>query len=132
MCGCDASSPSANCGREGRETVGRATGSSTHLALRTSVQAGKPIATSALVVAELLSGIRGELRAASLLQLLGRFEILIPGALRDYQGAARVYRICRRPGFTIRSTVDCMVAATALRELIRRQYPAELCDEASR
>lgn len=74
----------------------RATGSPTHLTLRTGVQDGKPIATPALVVTELLSGSRSEIEAAGLLQLLSRLEILIPDSLRDYQGAARVHRICRR------------------------------------
>ena len=62
----------------------------------------------------MLSGSPSELEAANLLQLLTRFEILIPDSLRDYRGAARIQRICRRAGFTIRSTVDCIVAATAL------------------
>lgn len=80
------------------------------------VRDGKPIATPALVVTELLSGSRSEIEAAGLLQLLSRFEILIPDSLRDYQGAARIQRICRRAGFTIRSRVACMVAATALED----------------
>ena len=92
----------------------RATGSTTHLALRSSVQAGNPIATPAAVVTELLAGGRSEHEVASLLQLLARFEILIPDSLREYQSAARIHRVCRRAGFTIRSTVDCMVAAAAL------------------
>ena len=92
----------------------RATGSPTHLALRSRVRDGKPMATPAPVVTELLSGSPSELEAAGLLQLLTRFEILIPDSLRDYQSAARIYRVCRRAGFTIRSTVDCLVAATAL------------------
>ncbi len=92
----------------------RATGSPTHLALRSSVRGGKPISTPAPVVTELLSGGSSEVEVTGLLQLLSRFEILIPDSLRDFQGAARIYRVCRRAGFTIRSTVDCMVAATAL------------------
>lgn len=92
----------------------RATGSPTHLALRSSVLAGKPIATPAPVVTELLCGSPSELDAANLLQLLSRFEILISDSLADYRSAARIYRICRRGGFTIRSTVDCIVAAAAL------------------
>ncbi len=92
----------------------RATGSPTHLALRTGIQAGGRIATPAPVVTELLSGCRSEADAASLLRLLTRFEILIPDSLRDYQVAARICRVCRREGLTIRSTVDCLVAATAL------------------
>ncbi len=92
----------------------RATGSRTHLTLRSGVQKGEPIATPALVVTELLSRCPNELRAANLLQLLSRFEIVIPDSLRDYRAAARIHRVCRRAGFTIRSTVACMVAATAL------------------
>ena len=94
----------------------RETGSPIHLALRASVRTGQPIATPAPVVTELLSGSRSELKAARLLQLLSRFEILVPDSMRDYQAAARIYRTCRRAGFTIRSIVDCMVAATALGE----------------
>ena len=92
----------------------RATGSPAHLALRSGVQAGTAMATPAPVVTELLSGVHSEVEAASLIRLLSRFEILIPDSLRDFQGAARVHRVCRRAGFTIRSTVDCLVAAAAL------------------
>ena len=107
----------------------RATGSPTHLALRSGVQAGTPIATPAPVVTELLSGSHSEVKAARLLQFLSRFEILIPDSLGDFQGAARVYRVCRRAGFTIRSTVDCLVAATALenrRPLLARNRDFEV------
>ncbi len=94
----------------------RRTESAFDLFLDAAVRAGQPIATPAAVVAELLSGTKSEVQAANLLQLLSRFEILIPGSLTHYRGAARIYRICRRAGFTIRSTVDCMVAAAALED----------------
>jgi len=92
----------------------RRTESAFDLVLDAAVRDGQPIATPSAVVAKLLCGAYSEAEAINLLQLLTRFEILIPDSLRDYQGAARIYRICRRAGFTIRSTVDCLVAATAL------------------
>ena len=92
----------------------RKTGSPIHLALRASVRSGQSVATPAAVVTELLSGSRSEAEVVKLLQLLKRFEILEPDSLGVYQGAAWIYRICRRAGYTIRSTVDCLVAATAL------------------
>ena len=92
----------------------RATGSPAHLALRANVRAGQPIATPAPVVMELLSGSRSEHRAVQLLQFLNRFEILASNSLTDFLGAARIYRTCRRAGFTIRSRLDCLVAATSL------------------
>ena len=79
-----------------------------------AIRADEPIATPSAVVMELLSGSRSDQKATELLQLLNRFEILEPDSLGVYMEAARIYRICRRSGFTIRSTVDCLVAATAL------------------
>lgn len=92
----------------------RRTESPFDLFMDAAIQTDQLIATPAAVVMELLSGSRSDAEAARLLQLLKRFEILEPDSLNVYQGAARIYRICRRAGFTIRSMVDCMVAATAL------------------
>jgi len=94
----------------------RETGSPTHLVLREEVEADKPIATPAPVVMELLVGCRTEPETTELLQLLSRFEILIPDSIEEYHGAAAIYHSCRRAGFTIRSMIDCLVAASALRK----------------
>ena len=82
--------------------------------LDAAIRSGQPIATPAAVVTELLSGTNSDNRASELLKLLNRFEILVPNSIGEYEGAARIYRICRRAGYTIRSTVDCLVAATAV------------------
>jgi predicted nucleic acid-binding protein len=34
--------------------------------------------------------------------------------LRTFEHAAQIYRDCRKRGFTIRKTVDCVIAATCL------------------
>ncbi len=65
---------------------------------------------------ELLAGCRTESDARQLLQLVSRFEVLVPDSLGDFQHGALIYRICRRAGCTIRSIVDCMVAAAAIDE----------------
>ncbi len=92
----------------------RRTESPANLTLRHAVQTGSAIATPAPAVMELLAGCRSESEELDLLKLLGRFEILIPDSLSQYRSAALIYRTCRRTGCTIRSTVDCMVAAAAL------------------
>ncbi|MCY3613370.1 MAG: PIN domain nuclease [Gemmatimonadetes bacterium] len=92
----------------------RRTESSYDLCMDAAIRAHEPIATPAVVVMELLSGSRSDRNASALLQLLNRFEVLEPESLGLYMEAASIYRICRRAGFTIRSTVDCLVAATAL------------------
>ena len=92
----------------------RRTESPFDLFMDAAIRADQPIATPAAVVMELLSGSHSEAMASKLLKLLNRFEILEPDSLGVYLEAARIYRICRRAGFTIRSMIDCLVAATAL------------------
>ena len=78
------------------------------------IEAGRPIATPAAAVMELLAGCRTEPAALKLSQLLYRFEVLVPDAVADFQHAALIHRVCWRAGYTIRSIVDCMVAAAAI------------------
>lgn len=92
----------------------RRTESPFDLCLDDAVQAGGAIATPAPAVMELLAGCRSESEELDLLKLLGRFEILIPDSLGHFRSAARMYRTCRRAGWTIRSMTDCMVAAAAV------------------
>lgn len=92
----------------------RRTESPYDLFMDAAIRADEPIATPSVVVMELLSGSRSDLKATELLQLLNRFEILEPVSLGVYMEAAQIYRACRRAGFTIRSMIDCLVAATAL------------------
>ncbi len=68
-----------------------------------------------VVVMELSVGTTDEARAAQWRQLLQRFEIEPLAALRDSEDAAAIHRRCRRAGKTVRSLIDCQVAAVALR-----------------
>ncbi len=94
----------------------RRTESPFDLCLERAIRTGGPIATPASVVMELLAGSRTESEALDLLRLLDRFEILTPDSLGQFRSAALIYRTCRQAGSTIRSLIDCMVAATALHE----------------
>jgi predicted nucleic acid-binding protein len=64
---------------------------------------------------EVLAGARTDDREADLRRLLLRFPVLQFDPVTDFDGAARVYRRCRRAGVTPRGVVDCMIAAVALR-----------------
>lgn len=64
---------------------------------------------------ELLIGTTSETRAADRLRLLQHFGIEPLAPIRDAEHAAAIHRQCRRAGYTVRSTIDCLVAATALR-----------------
>ena len=93
----------------------RATGSPAHLTLRARVESGEAIATPAPVVMELLAGCGSEEAAVRLRRLLTRFEILDVVGTLDFEDAALIRRICRRNGDTIRSMIDCLIAAIAIR-----------------
>ncbi|HYM46282.1 MAG TPA: PIN domain nuclease [Solirubrobacteraceae bacterium] len=93
----------------------RATGSPVHRRLRTAVEAGEPLATTGLVMLEVLAGARDERQARELRRLLGRCTFLRLQEPSDHEAAAALYRACRRAGKTIRRLPDCLIAAVAIR-----------------
>jgi len=93
----------------------RATGSRTHRRVRRALTDEEPLATTEVVVMEVLAGARDEAHLRQLRRLMARCEMLSLGGLADYEAAASLYRVCRREGETIRRLVDCLIAVPALR-----------------
>ncbi|MBI4575963.1 MAG: PIN domain nuclease [Planctomycetes bacterium] len=67
-----------------------------------------------VIVAEVLQGFRDETRFEAARVALLALPVVDMG-LAGYVSAARIYRTLRRKGITVRSTVDCVIAASALR-----------------
>ena len=93
----------------------RATGSAVDQRLTALIAGGGPVAVTEPVIMEVLAGARSDRRESDLRRLLLRFELLAFDVVADFDGAARLYRRCRRAGVTPRGMVDCMIAAVALR-----------------
>jgi len=93
----------------------RATGSAVDQRLAALIAADGPVAVTEPVVMEVLAGARNDQRESELRRLLLRFHLLTFDVVADFDGAARIYRRCRRAGVTPRGMVDCMIAAVALR-----------------
>jgi predicted nucleic acid-binding protein len=93
----------------------RATGSPVHLRLRKLIADEGDLATTEVVVMELLAGAADAEGVMRLRRFLGRFELLPVEGLADYEAAAELYRRCRTGGETVRKLTDCLVAAVALR-----------------
>jgi predicted nucleic acid-binding protein len=93
----------------------RATGSAVDLRLAELIASGADIAVTEPVVMEVLAGARDERRWADLRSLLALPQLLAIDPVADFEGAARLYRMCRRHGVTPRGMVDCLIAAVALR-----------------
>ena len=83
----------------------------THLLL----SGGELLATTDVVLMEVLAGARDEAELRALRRLLGAAEFLAVEGPADYEAAAALHRRCRRGGETPRSLSDCLIAAVALR-----------------
>ena len=90
----------------------RHTGSPANVAMRDLL--GGDLAVTDPVVMEVLAGARDEQHVHELQALLARAE-LIPCTPADYLDAARLFRLCRQRGETVRKLVDCLIAAVAIR-----------------
>ncbi len=66
------------------------------------------------VLMEVLAGARSGAHSEQLQLLLGRAELL-PLHADDWASSALLYRQCRARGVTVRSMVDCLIAAVAIR-----------------
>jgi predicted nucleic acid-binding protein len=84
--------------------------------LAAAIADGEAVALPGLVIAEVLVGLRSDAEADKILRLLDAFGPGPEPARADYVAAARLYRLCRRKGVTIRSTIDCLIAQLCLRD----------------
>jgi predicted nucleic acid-binding protein len=91
----------------------RATGSAADRRLTEAIASGEQLATTGLVVLELLAGAGDEQRAQDLRRLLARCRFLPLEEPSDHEAAAALYRACRREGTTIRRLPDCLIAVVA-------------------
>ena len=83
--------------------------------IRDAIRAEAPLAWTEPILYELIAGARSPRRAEELRALLLRGPMLAADGLRDREGAARLCRSARSKGLTIRSSIDCLIAAVALR-----------------
>jgi hypothetical protein len=107
----------------------RATGSPVHLRLRRLIADEGELATTEVVMMELLAGEASPEGVTRLRRLLGRFEVLPIEGLADYEAAAELYRRCRAGGGTVRNLTDCLIAAVAVRHgvtLLHRDHDFEV------
>ncbi len=81
-----------------------------HLAQRSE------IATTEIVVMELLAGVQANRARQTLRDTLLALPLLSLRSIDDFENAADLYRVCRRKGSTVRRLTDCLIAAVAIRE----------------
>jgi hypothetical protein len=94
----------------------RGTGSTLDLALTRLLDSGAPVAVTEPVLMELLAARLPVPRVRELRRRLLRFRMLRVGGLETFELSAAIYRACRARGETVRSMLDCLIAAVAIRE----------------
>lgn len=93
----------------------RATDSPASRELSILIENSADLATTEPVVMELLAGADTPARAESIERLTNGLPLLGVDPRLDFRQAAAVYLTMRRTGQTVRSMVDCLIAAVALR-----------------
>lgn len=79
------------------------------------IAAASPVILPEVVLMELMIGTTDESKAAARRKRLQHFVITPLAPVQDVEEAAAIHRVCRRGGSTVRSLIDCLVAAMALR-----------------
>lgn len=84
--------------------------------LAQAIETGGSIAVPGVVLTEVLLGLKSEAQAANIADLMTAFRPLTELNRQGHADAARLYRLCRSKGFTVRSTIDCLIAQMCLRD----------------
>jgi predicted nucleic acid-binding protein len=93
----------------------RATGSPIHLRLKSALDDKAALATTDVVMMEVLAGARDDAERDWLRRFLHAHRFLPTDGPADYESAAELYRLCRRGGETPRKLADCLIAVVAMR-----------------
>ena len=91
-----------------------ATGGPAHLTFRSLVSSGEAALTDPVLMEVLAGAPRREV--AAIRQAAFDLHFLPVAPVFDYESAAEIYRTCRSVGETVRSLMDCLIAAVAIRE----------------
>ena len=84
--------------------------------LRDLIRSDADVGIVDLCLSEILQGFRRERDVDLVSATLLVFPVLAPQSTHDHLYAAELYRTARRRGHTIRSTIDCLIAAVCVRE----------------
>ena len=78
------------------------------------IEKEEDISITGIILTEILQGIKDAKMFETTREYLQEFPSYEPGNEDTYVNAANIYRKCRNKGKTLRSTVDCIIAAIAL------------------
>ncbi len=92
----------------------RGTGSSVDNRMLDLIKKENQICITEPILMEVTSGARSDTDMVKLRRLLLRFNLVNFDSSIGFDGAAKIYRSCRKNGITPRGLIDCMIAFVAL------------------
>jgi len=92
----------------------RATDGPVDRTLTSLIDVGASLATTEIVIFELLAGVRSERERRAVRAELLALPILTVGGIADYEHAAALYRTARSHGVTVRRLNDVLIAKCAM------------------
>ena len=87
--------------------------------LSKAIEENEPIELPGIILTEILLGLSNQKDADKIAGLLTAFRQPEELSQAEYRQAANIYRGCRNKGKTIRSTIDCLIAVTCLRDNLK-------------
>lgn len=94
----------------------RGTGHPAHLSLRGMLHdTPGEIATTEPVIMEVLAGARPGRDLRDLRERMLGYRLISVHGIEDFERGAAIFRRCRTGGGTVRSMIDCLIAAVAIR-----------------
>jgi predicted nucleic acid-binding protein len=92
----------------------RGENSSERRILHKLIEDEEEISITGIILTEILQGIKEDEKYQKTRNYFLEFPMYEPNGITTYINAARIYRECRNNGKTIRSTIDCIIAAICL------------------
>ncbi len=93
----------------------RGTGTPIDRQMTTLVQGHDEVWISEVVVMELLAGELSPHEVTATRSVLMEYPVIPLRGLTDFEEAARLFRVCRSAGETLRGLADCLIAVPAIR-----------------
>jgi predicted nucleic acid-binding protein len=83
--------------------------------LADAIESGKSIFLHSIILMEVLQGFKSDKDHAEIKDILLSYDFVIEDPIPDAIGASDLYRSLRKKGATIRKSLDCMIANSAIK-----------------
>ena len=83
--------------------------------LNDAIESDKTIYLHSIILMEILQGFRSDRNHAAVKDILLSYQFVMEDAVPDAIGASDLYRSLKKQGITIRKSLDCLIAYSAIK-----------------